>query len=102
MSRLLRPLLDKVPNKLFVYMDNILITTNSDIARHCQIVHDVLELLEAESYFLCPAKCTFEQTSLIYLGIIVDGNQLRPDPKKTSALKTGCTNFLWLRKSRVS
>jgi hypothetical protein len=67
-------------------MDDILIATNNNILRHCQIVHDVLDLLEKESYFLRPAKCTFEQTSLIYLGIIVDGNQLKPDLKKTSAL----------------
>jgi hypothetical protein len=76
MSRLLRRLLDKYPDELFVYMDDILIAMSSNIVRHCQIVHKVLELLEEESYFLCPAKCTFEQTSLIYLGIIVDGNQL--------------------------
>jgi hypothetical protein len=87
MSQLLRPLLDRYPDELFVYMDNILIATNDNIMRHCQIVHDVLDLLEAESYFLHPAKCTFKQTSLIYLGIIVDGNQLRPDPKKTSTLQ---------------
>jgi hypothetical protein len=87
MSQLLRPLLDRYPDKLFVYMDDILIATNNDIARHQQIVHNVLDLLEAESYFLHPAKCTFEQTSLTYLGIIVDGNQLKPDPKKTSALQ---------------
>jgi hypothetical protein len=43
--------------------------------------------LEEESYFLRPAKCKFEQRSITYLGIIVDGNQLKPDPKKTSALK---------------
>jgi hypothetical protein len=87
MSRLLKPLLDRYPNKLFVYMDNILIATGDNIERHCQITHEVLDLLEEESYFLRPAKCTFEQSSLTYLGIIVDGNQLRPDPKKTSALR---------------
>jgi hypothetical protein len=87
MSRLLRPLLDRYPDELFVYMDDILITTNNDTTRHQQIVHNVLDLLEVESYFLRPAKCSFEQTSLVYLGIIVDGNQLKPDPKKTSALQ---------------
>jgi hypothetical protein len=68
-------------------MDNILIATREDIERHCQITHKVLDLLEEESYFLCPAKCTFEQSSITYLGIIVDGDQLRPDPKKTSTLR---------------
>jgi hypothetical protein len=36
---------------------------------------------------LRPAKCSFEQTSVTYLGIIVDGDKLLPDPKKISALK---------------
>jgi hypothetical protein len=47
----------------------------------------VLKVLIEESYFLRPAKCSFEQTSVTYLGIIVDGNKLSPDPKKTSVLK---------------
>jgi hypothetical protein len=57
MSRLLKPLLDKYPTELFVYMDNILIATGDNIERHRQITHEVLDLLEAESYFLHPAKC---------------------------------------------
>jgi hypothetical protein len=34
MSRLLRTLLDRYPDELFIYMDDILIATNSDITRH--------------------------------------------------------------------
>jgi hypothetical protein len=34
MSRLLRPLLDRYPDELFVYMDDILIATNNDTTRH--------------------------------------------------------------------
>ena len=40
------------PNELFVYMDDILVATNDDLARHRQIVHQVLDKLEEESYFL--------------------------------------------------
>jgi hypothetical protein len=77
----------QIPTELFVYVDDILIATTGDITRHCQIVCEVLEVLVEESYFLWPAKCSFEQTSVTYLGIIVDGNKLSPNPKKTSALK---------------
>jgi hypothetical protein len=87
MSQLLKPLLNKYPTELFVYMDNILIATGDDIGRHRQIIHKVLDLLEEESYFLCPAKCKFEQCSITYLGIIVNSDQLKSDPKKTSALR---------------
>jgi hypothetical protein len=86
MSQLLKHLMDKYPTELFVYMDDIHIAMGNDIERHHQIVLEVLDLLEEESYFLHPAKCTFEQSSRTYLGIIVDSNQLKPDPKKTSAL----------------
>jgi hypothetical protein len=68
-------------------VDDVLVAMDSNLERHQQIVHEVLNLLAKESYFLRPAKCSFEQTSLTYLGIIVDGNKLLPDPKKTSVLK---------------
>ena len=31
---------------IFIYLDDILITTLNDPALHCQIVHDILDLLE--------------------------------------------------------
>jgi hypothetical protein len=34
-------------------------------------VHEVLDLLEEESFFLKPAKCKFEQQLIDYLGIVV-------------------------------
>jgi len=40
------------PTKLFVYMDDILIATNNNHTCHQQIVHEVLDKLEEESYFL--------------------------------------------------
>jgi hypothetical protein len=74
MSRMSKSLTDKYPTELFIYVDNILIATSDDLERHHQIVHDVLDLLTEESYFLCPTKCTFEQSHITYLGIIVDSN----------------------------
>ncbi len=38
--------------ELFVYMDDILIATSDDQTHHQQIVHEVLDKLEEESYFL--------------------------------------------------
>ena len=46
MDCILRPLKLKYPYMIFVYMDDILITTPNDPALHRQIVHDVLDLLE--------------------------------------------------------
>jgi hypothetical protein len=87
MERMFCLLLRKYPTELFVYVDGVLVTTDNNIECHQQIVHEVLDLLTEESYFLCPAKCSFKQTHVTYLGIIVRGNKLLPDPKKTDALK---------------
>jgi hypothetical protein len=87
MERMFRLLLRKYPTELFVYVDDVLVATDNNMERHRQIVHEVLDLLTEESYFLRPAKCSFEQNHVTYLGIIVEGNKLLPDPKKTGALK---------------
>jgi hypothetical protein len=87
MNRMFRHLKDKYPKELFIYMDDILIATHDDLSRHRQIVHEVLDLLEVESYFLKPSKCAFEQPRIEYLGIIVDGDQIKIDPVKADGLR---------------
>jgi Reverse transcriptase (RNA-dependent DNA polymerase) len=42
---------NKYPGMVFVYMDDILIATSMDCALHCEIVHQVLELLEVSRFF---------------------------------------------------
>src|SRR6202167_6350786 len=68
-------------------MDDFLIATGDDLSRHRQIVHDVLDLLEEESYFLKPSKCEFEKTEIEYLGIIVNGDHIKISPVKADGLK---------------
>ena len=72
--------------ELFIYMDDILIATTNDVRRHEQITHEVLDLLEKESFFLKPHKCLFEQTQLEYLGVVVDGNTLQIEPAKIEGI----------------
>jgi RNase H-like domain found in reverse transcriptase/Reverse transcriptase (RNA-dependent DNA polymerase) len=88
MDRLFHPLKDKYPGMLFVYMDDILITTTDDLPLYRQIVHNVLDLLEAESFFLKPSKCKFEQSSIDCLGIIVSNGVISIDPMKWDRLAT--------------
>ncbi len=87
MNRMFRRLTNKYPTELFVYMDDILIATGEDLPRHRQIVHEVLDLLEEESYFLKPSKCVFEQPQIEYLGIIVNGDHIKIDPVKADGLR---------------
>jgi Reverse transcriptase (RNA-dependent DNA polymerase) len=71
---------------IFMYMDNILIAMAKNYTLHRQLVHEVLELLEKESFFLKPAKCKFEQESIDYLGIVVMKGTVRIDPTKQNGL----------------
>jgi Reverse transcriptase (RNA-dependent DNA polymerase) len=88
MDRLFRPLKDKYPGMLFIYMDDILIATTNDLPLHWQIIHDVLDLLERESFFLKPSKCKFERTSIDYLGIVVSNGTISIDLTKCNGLAT--------------
>jgi Reverse transcriptase (RNA-dependent DNA polymerase)/RNase H-like domain found in reverse transcriptase len=88
MDHLFRPLKDKYLGMLFVYMDDILIATNDDLPFHRQIVHDVLNLLEDESFFLKPSKCKFECSSIDYLGIVISNGAISINPTKRNGLAT--------------
>jgi RNase H-like domain found in reverse transcriptase/Integrase zinc binding domain/Reverse transcriptase (RNA-dependent DNA polymerase) len=88
MDHLFRPLKDKYLGMLFVYMDDVLIMTTDDLPLHWQIIHDVLDLLEVESFFLKPSKCKFEWTSINYLGIVISNGAISIDPTKQDGLTT--------------
>jgi Reverse transcriptase (RNA-dependent DNA polymerase) len=88
MDHLFQPLKDKYLGMLFVYMDDILITTSDDLPLHRCIIHDILDLLEAKSFFLKPSKCKFEQPSIDYLGIVVSNGAISIDLTKHDRLAT--------------
>jgi hypothetical protein len=71
---------------IFIYMDNILIVTIKDYDLHQRIVHEVLDLLEEESFFLKPTKCKFKQQSVNYLRIVVTKGTVCIDPTKQNGL----------------
>ena len=100
MDHILRPLKLKYPYMIFVYMDDILIATPNDPALHQQIVHDVLDLLEQESFFLKPQKCTFEQQCVEYLGLLLDGETLHINPSKIAGIAKWPRVLSWFRVGR--
>jgi Reverse transcriptase (RNA-dependent DNA polymerase) len=79
-------LCNKYPGMVFVYMDDILIVISMNHALHCKIVHQVLELLEEESFFLKPSKCKFKQMTIDYLGIVVSKGTVKIDPTKQNSI----------------
>jgi hypothetical protein len=86
MDRVFHHLQDKYPGMIFIYMDDILIATIKDHDLHRQLVHEVLILLEKESFFLKLAKCKFEQQLIDYLGIVVTKGMVQINPTKQNRL----------------
>ena len=86
MDHIFWKLMNRYPGELFVYMDDILVTTEDNLERHWWTVHDILDLLEEESFFLKVTKCKFEQKSIDYLRITVTDGTIRIDPTKKKGL----------------
>jgi hypothetical protein len=87
MDKLMCPLKNKYPGMVWVYMDDILISTPPDLELHRRIVYDVLDALEAASFFLQVAKCVFEVTKIEYLGLLINGETLKIDPIKLKGIQ---------------
>jgi len=49
-------------------------------------VNKVLDVLRKEQLFLKMSKCEFGKTSLVYLGHIVGGCELKIDPSKVEVI----------------
>jgi hypothetical protein len=82
--------IEVVQGWLLVYMDDLAINTKprdgeteeQHHQRHQQYVHQILNKLEENDLYLKPEKCTFKQTEIDYLEVIVGNNQLCMDPGK--------------------
>ena len=86
MDRIFAPLKARYPGCIFAYMDDILTATGDDEELHERIVHDVLDMLAKEDFYLKLPKCLFHQHDIDYLGIRIEGGQLRIDPTKINGL----------------
>src|SRR5713101_8973234 len=71
--------------KVFIYMDDILITT-STLEEHRRLVNLVLECLQDNDLFLKPKKCDFEQPKIEYLGLCLRLGHVAMDPVKLAGI----------------
>jgi hypothetical protein len=88
MTRVFRTLQNTYLGEILIYMDDILIATPNDLPQHRQLVREVLDIMRNESFFLKASKCEFEKKQVKYLGLILDGDTIKPDPVKVDGLKT--------------
>ena len=86
----LRPILQKYPQNIGNYLDDVWVVTKKDQEGrklHKQINHELLELLEKESYFLKASKAKFEAEDMDLLGWRVGNGEIRIDPDKVVGLR---------------
>ena len=69
----------------FVYLDDVIIFGES-LQEHNARLREVFEKLRQFNLKIEPDKCEFFKTGLSYLGHVVTGEGVKPDPEKVKAL----------------
>lgn len=87
MNDVLRPFLRKC---VIVFLDDILVFSHS-WAEHLCHLDCVLSALEKEKLYCKRTKCEFAATSLKFLGHIISGQTIGPDPEKLQAVESWST-----------
>jgi len=83
MNEILKDLINQ--GHVVCYMDNILIFTK-DLESHHLIVKEVLKHLQDNNLFCKPQKCSFKQSQIKYLGMIINEQGVHMDPKKVEGV----------------
>jgi Reverse transcriptase (RNA-dependent DNA polymerase) len=65
-----------------IYMDDILVHTNSDLPKHRECVHRILDKLKRHDLYLKPKKCLFEKDQVEFLRVVLKGGTIQMDPTK--------------------
>jgi hypothetical protein len=76
-----------------VYLDNILIFTNS-LEEHHWITCLVLDGMRKHKLYLRLEKCEFEKTRIRYLSVIISHNKVEMDPVQIARVCKGNPNSL--------
>ena len=84
MNTLFKDLIDE--GFVTIYMDDILIAT-ATLEQHRRVVKQVLKILQDNDLYLKPEKCSFEQSKIDYLGVIIEEGQVRMDPSKVKGIQ---------------
>lgn len=70
---------------VFCYLDDIIVISGS-FDEHVRLLNTVRDRLREANLTVNLSKCEFFKASLKYLGYVVDGDGLRTDPEKVSAM----------------
>jgi len=70
---------------VMVYLDNILIF-GINKKKHRQLVKEVLKRLQENDLYAKAEKCSFEQSNIKYLSVIISENKVQMDEEKLSGV----------------
>eukprot|EP00112_Aurelia_sp_Birch-Aquarium-sp1_P022168 Seg6151.1 transcript_id=Seg6151.1/GoldUCD/mRNA.D3Y31 product="Retrovirus-related Pol polyprotein from transposon 297" protein_id=Seg6151.1/GoldUCD/D3Y31 len=73
-------------SQCLVYLDDVIIF-GRDFEEHLTRLRTVLTRLNAAGLSLKPSKCHWAKTEVKYLGHVIDGEGIKPDPSKLLAVK---------------
>ena len=73
------------PQQVCVYIDDILIFSQSEVEQF-QHLEMVLQLLRVRKLFEKMKKCEIFKSELKYLGHVVSGSRVKPDPVKVETI----------------
>ena len=100
MNKVLRPIKAKYREDIQSYMDDVIIATNNDLNYHRMVVRAVLKAMRDASLFLKLEKCEFERNKVEYLGLLLDGDSIKPDPSKVEGLRSWPTTLKSVKEVR--
>ncbi|KHJ83155.1 reverse transcriptase, partial [Oesophagostomum dentatum] len=69
----------------FAYIDDIIIASSS-VSQHLQDLEEVFRRIKSFGMKLTPEKCSFFQTEVQYLGVLISKNGTRLNPNKISSI----------------
>jgi Reverse transcriptase (RNA-dependent DNA polymerase) len=81
--------LQKYPTEVFNYMDDFVVAMKKSLEgleRHWKICHELLDIMEKQSYFLKLSKCQFEQPKMDVLRWLVEDGNVKIDPAKVAGI----------------
>ncbi|MCP4056297.1 MAG: hypothetical protein GY738_03065, partial [Pseudoalteromonas sp.] len=85
MSYMQRTLQGIDDRRIFVFLDDIIIVSE-DIETHLKLIKKVFARLREKGLRLKPSKCDFLCTEINFLGLVLNKDGLRTDPKKVAAI----------------
>ncbi|GBG78041.1 hypothetical protein CBR_g25976 [Chara braunii] len=83
MNDLLRPWLDRF---VVVYLDDILVFSRT-LEEHQGHLRQVLEKLREANFKINAKKCDWAKTQVLYLGHVLDGDDVKPEDSKIAAIR---------------